>query len=79
MFAEPKKTKQIAWKHDTCKKISLHFENRMFAEVHKLKKKRLQGKIFRPFRCSILFCIIYFKVNFTEIQILLFLKELSVL
>ena len=30
-----RKNKYIACKHDVCKKISLHFEKNMFAEVHK--------------------------------------------
>ena len=37
MFAGPKRTKQIACKHDMCNNISLHFKE-MFAEPHKFKK-----------------------------------------
>ena len=37
LFAGPKKTKQIAYKHDFRKK-------KMFAEVHKLKKKKTSAE-----------------------------------
>ena len=34
------KRQEIACKHEMCKKISLHFEKEMSAEVHKLRKKK---------------------------------------